>query len=179
MNQPKLASRKQRIFQYLLFFAVTIPVLVGLAQSPEPSFDRVLIDGKMQPDRIPDWILWNEIFRTAVYLYEQSPTQGKELWVDRLHLPGKAMNELIWYGYEQQEMLESVSQKAMTIANNPKMDHPNQKEDLKGKLKKSQLNMESRTLETRNKLRKRIGDDAILRLTSYARLRIAPNVKIG
>jgi len=39
--------------------------------------------------------------------------------------------------------------------------------------------MEARTLEIRDKLRRRVGDDSYLRLESYARLQIAPTIKIG
>jgi hypothetical protein len=59
------------------------------------------------------------------------------------------------------------------------IDNPKKNDGLRIKLKEVRMYKESRTLEIRDKLRERIGDDAYLRLSSFARLQIAPNVIIG
>jgi hypothetical protein len=185
MNLFKTLSKRPRIFIYLLLIAIAIAVVLGLAQPQNGKSGRVLVDGRLNPEKVPDWILWNEIFVIATHLNEKSSTQGRELWIDRLHLPENAMKEIIEIGYEQLEMSDDASNEAEDfIADSKKdkpdkIDHPNREEGLRIKLKKVQLHRESRTLEIRDKLRQRIGDDAYLRLSSFARLQIAPNIKIG
>jgi hypothetical protein len=185
MNLAKIASRRQRIIQYLLFLGTTIAVVVGLAQTQGRSPDRILVDGQIEPDRIPDWIVWNEIFRMAVRLDEVSPTHGQELWMKKLHLPEEVMQEIISQGYEYMEMSSAIDNEAREHVSNSKSansdlkDHPDKKVALQSRLIKSQLNLESQTLEMRDKLRARIGDDAFLRIESFAHLQIVPRVKIG
>jgi hypothetical protein len=185
MNFFKNVSRRQRIIQYVLFLSTTAVVVFGLAQSPQKDPDRLIVDGKLEPDRIPDWILWNRIFQMAVDMNETAPRGGQELWIDKLHLPEEVMGEIIALGYEQQKMSDDLVKEAQKHISDSKKndsdlkDHPNKKEALKSRLIKTQLNMESGTLEMRDELRERIGEDAFLRLSSFARLQIAPKVKIG
>ena len=185
MNLARIASKRQRIIQYLLFLAVTIAVVVGLAQTQGQSPGRVLVDGKLNPEKIPEWILWNHIFLMAATLDNKSATHGEELWMDRLHLSKEAMNEIVALGYEQIVMSDDVQKEAEDLvadskkAKPEKINHPDKRKGLKIELKHKQLLFQSRTLEIRDKLKERIGEDAFLRLLSYARLQIAPNVKMG
>lgn len=183
-KSPKI-SRRPRILLYLMFLSVIAAVVIGLAQTPEKVSGRVLVDGRLHPDQVPDWILWNQVFTMAAYMNEKSPSHGQELWTDRLHLTKQVMDEVVSHGYEQLEMANDVFKETGDLVSDSrkarpeKIDHPDRKEGLRIQLKKSQLNMEARTLEIRDKLRRRIGDDAYLRLESYARLQIAPTIKIG
>jgi hypothetical protein len=185
MNFLMNASRRTRVLQYALFLITTAVVVFGLAQSPQKGPDRIMVDGKLEPDRIPDWILWNRIFRMAVDMNETAPRGGQELWIETLHLPEEAMEEIVALGYEHQKMSNDLVNEAQKHISDSKKndsdlkDHPNKKEALKSRFIKTQLNMESRTLEMRDMLRECIGEDAFLRLSSYARLQIAPNTKIG
>lgn len=185
MKTTQTASRQPRVVLYLIFLGVIAAVVLGLAQTPGKGPMRVLVDGKVHPEQVPDWILWNQIFTMAAYLDNKSTSHGEELWVDKLHLPKDVMREVVHHGYEQLEMADDVSKEANDLvadskrARPEKIDHPDRKEGLRIKLKQSQLQMEARTLEIRDKLRRRVGDDAYLRLESYARLQIAPTIKIG
>jgi hypothetical protein len=168
-----------------MFLGVIAAVVLGLAQTPGKGPGRILVDGKVNPEQVPDWILWNQIFTMAAYLDNKSTSHGEELWVDKLHLPKDVMKEVVNHGYEQLEMADDVNKEANDLvadskkARPEKIDHPDRKEGLRIKLKQSQLQMEARTLEIRDKLRRRVGDDSYLRLESYARLQIAPTIKIG
>jgi hypothetical protein len=121
----------------------------------------------------------------AANLDNKSSTHGKELWIDRLHLEQRVMNQIIDHGYEQLEMADDARKKAdKYVADSKKdkpelIDNPKKNDGLRIKLKEVRMYKESRTLEIRDKLRERIGDDAYLRLSSFARLQIAPNVIIG
>jgi len=53
------------------------------------------------------------------------------------------------------------------------------KDTLRLKLRQSQMNKEVLTLQLRDGLRARIGEDAFNRLLSYARINIAPTIKVG
>jgi hypothetical protein len=178
-------SRRPRIMQYILFLGVIAVVVIGLAQTPTSTNGRVVIDGKLNPEMIPEWVLWNHIFMTAATLDNKSATKGRELWMDRLHLSKETMDEIVELGYEQIEMSDDMQREAETLVADSKKDkpelisHPDKKMGLKIELRQKQRNRESRTLEIRDRLRERIGDDAFLRLMSYARLQVAPNFKMG
>jgi hypothetical protein len=185
MNLSKIATNRPRILQYLLLLAATIAVVVGLAHTQGKNAERILIDGAKEPDQIPDWILWNEIFRITVQLNENSHKQGLEVWRDKLQLPDEVIKEIIIHAYDHRDMADDLDIEARDLvadskrAHPNKIDHPDKREGLRIHLKKNQLNLESRTLEIRDRLRKRIGDDAYLRIQSFARLQIAPGIKIG
>jgi hypothetical protein len=185
MNFSNIASRQPRIFQYLLFLVTSMAVLVGLAHTQGEKADRILIDGAKEPDRIPDWILWDATFQLAVHLNEKSPKHGEEIWMDRLQLPKAVMKEIVDQGYAHAEMADDIEREAQELASDSKKDqpkkinHPNKTEGLRIHLKKVQLNKESRILEMRDRLRQRIGEDAFLRLSSFARLQLSPRIKIG
>ena len=179
MNSPISVTKRNRILQYALFLGAALAVVGGVAHSSRKGPDRVIIDGKANPDRIPDWMVWDVVFRTAVQLNEKSPARGREVWMQRLHLPEKAMNEIVSHGYTHRGMVNLIDGEARQNLTSSESDHPNKNEDVKAKLKKNQLNLEKRTLEIRDKLRKRIGDENYMRIASFARLQIAPRIKIG
>jgi hypothetical protein len=177
--------KRPRIVQYLLFFMTTIAVVVCLAGTQSKQSDRILIDGKNEPERVPDWIVWDVFFQQAVHLNETSSTHGQELWIDRLHLSQEVMDAIVAQGYEYVEMADDKAIEVENLvtdskkAHPQKIDHPDRKEGLRIKAKKVQLHMESRTLEMRDRLRQRIGEDAFLRLSSFVRLQIARQIVIG
>lgn len=180
-----MISIRPRIIQYGLFLAISIAVVVGLAQSPDSSRSRVLVDGKLNPEKIPEWVLWNHIFLMAGTLDNKAADRGASLWMERLQLSKAVMDEIVELGYEQLEMADDVRKQAEDLvadskkANPVKINHPDKKKGLKIELRYKQHYLESKTLEIRDKLKERIGEDAFLRLLSYARLQIAPNVKMG
>lgn len=177
MVKSNAVSRRSRVLRYLLLLG-TIAAVVAIAQTNSDQGNRkILVDGSQNPDQIPEWILWNELFQMAASHNEKLPGKGKELWIDKLGLPQKAMNELVNHGYESRELHAAANKEKDAIASESKSD--SNKDKARAKFKKTQAYVESRTLELRDKLRARIGEDAFLRLQSYARLRIASQIKVG
>jgi hypothetical protein len=117
-----------------MFLGVIAAVVLGLAQTPGKGPGRVLVDGKVHPEQVPDWVLWNQIFVMAAHMNEKSPSHGQELWTDRLHLPKQVMDEVITHGYEQLEMADAISKDSDDLvadsrkARPEKIDHPDKKE---------------------------------------------------
>jgi hypothetical protein len=70
--------------------------MAAMAQKvPDAAKSTITIDGAVDPKQIPDWILWREFFVLATELAAASPTQGREFWVDRLHLSNEQMQHVI------------------------------------------------------------------------------------
>jgi hypothetical protein len=176
MTPRQLYSRHNRTLWPLIAFLSLTIVAVVIAQTPGtgPSF-KVAIDGAQTPDRIPDWILWRELFKRVSMFSDQSPAQGKEIWVDKLHLTMPQMNELLRHASEHHDMDAAKNAEAHDL----KASAKETKDTLRLKLRQGQMNKEVQTLQLRDDLRVRIGNDAFSRLLSYARLNIAPNIKVG
>src|SRR5213592_5084513 len=54
------------------------------AQEAAQSTVTVTIDGSKDPDKIPDWILWREIFRVCALLSDNAKDHGDEIWLKHL-----------------------------------------------------------------------------------------------
>lgn len=170
-------SNWRRMLIHLLVLTAVCAVVTGIAQTGNEQQHGIIIDGTKNPERIPDWIVWSEVFRTAISLYDTSSGKGQELWVDQLGLPKNAMNEIVKHGYEHRDLKLALETEAKKIVADNKGRE--RKEVIRGKLRHPQANLESRTLQLRDKLRTRIGEDAYLRLLSYARLNIATKIVVG
>lgn len=180
-----IRSHKTRIIQYLLFLGTAAAVVAGLAQSGKQVSTGMVIDGENNPEQVPEFILWEQLFQMAIQLEENAATDSHEFWTQKLNVSKDIMNDILALAYEHREMLEAVQHEArlqITNAEAPNSalkDHPNKKEALKGTLKGIQLNREAQTLEMRDRLRDRIGEDAYLKLSSFIQLQIAPRTKLG
>ncbi|MGD0307872.1 MAG: hypothetical protein ABSC02_01175 [Acidobacteriota bacterium] len=155
-------------------FLCTIVFVVAQTSGGKPS-TTITIDGAQTPERIPDWILWRELFRRVSMFSDQSATQGKEIWVDKLHLTMPQMNELLQRASDHRDMDAAKNAAAQSL----KASKAETKDTLRLKLRQSQMNKEVLTLQLRDGLRARIGEDAFNRLLSYARINIAPTIKVG
>jgi hypothetical protein len=155
-------------------FLCMVVFVVAQTSGGKPS-PTITIDGAQTPERIPDWILWREMFRRVSTFSDQSATQGKEIWVDKLHLTMPQMNELLQHASRHRDMDAAKNAEAQSL----KASRTETKDTLRLKLRQSQMNKEVQTLELRDELRARIGEDAFNRLLSCARLNIAPTIKVG
>ena len=151
---------------------------IGYAQTPARKSPTpvITIDGSVTPERIPDWVVWRELFRTAVEMSDRSSSGGQYLWMDRLHLSREQMNEVVRLAHEQRDLDSAFIKQSKDEIKNQVKGKPDL---LKMKLKQIQVNRECRVLEYREKLRARLDLHAFERLQSYARLRIAPGIKVG
>ena len=170
---------------YLKFKGTLLPLVtllslftiaLALAQTPEKKMAGVItIDGAQAPDRIPDWILWQELFKTATLLSDKSLTKGNEFWAEKLHLPKNQVDPLIQHAQVFNSMKSATKIAVSNLRSSPKET----KESLRIKLRQAQMNEEVQILELRDALRARIGEDAFQMLESYARINIAPTIKVG
>jgi hypothetical protein len=179
MKFPKIAFEKSRVLKYVLFLGTTLAVIVALAQPSINVPNRIIVNGAVNPEKVPDWVAWDAFFKIALQLDERAPKHGKDVWEKKLNLPSNVVNEIVSHGHSQRDMQNSIANEAKNIPNSTDKKHPDKKQDVKSKLRKSQLNMEARTLELRDKLRKRIGEEQYSKIASFVRLQIAPKVKIG
>jgi hypothetical protein len=162
----------------LLLLGTIVAFGVAIAQTQNgPANGRILIDGAQEPDRVPEWVLWDAVFRMAVLQSEKSPGQGEELWVDKLHLPRNVMTEIIQQGLGNRDFHAANESEARQIVAVSRTDA--NREKVRVKLRKVQGFAEVRTIEMRDKLRARIGEDAFLRIQSYAQLNIVPRIILG
>jgi hypothetical protein len=160
---------------FLLLLAV--PAVPARAQKASDAVKPVVtIDGSVEPDRIPDWILWRELMSVAAMLADKASDSGGDIWVNRLGLSQAQMNNLIAEGraLRDDEKLIDSDVKGIITAAGGNLDGPT-----KSRLFQIQADKESRVLVRRDALRALIGKDAYLRLQSFALLRIAPTIKVG
>jgi hypothetical protein len=176
MNPKQLYSRhKTTLWPLVTFLSLSSVVfVVAQAQSRKPS-PTITIDGAQTPERIPDWILWRELFGRVSIVSDMSPTHGKDIWVDKLRLTMPQMNELLQRASEHRDMDSAKHAEAKRL----KASSKETKESIRIKLRQTQMSQEVQTLQLRDELRARIGQDAFDRLLSYARLNIAPAIKVG
>jgi hypothetical protein len=176
MNNPTTTSRRSRILRYLLLLG-TIVAAVAIAQTDkEKRNPKLLIDGSQDPDQVPEWLLWNELFRIAAAQKDKSSHDAEAILFDKLQLPQSVLAHLVQHGLEHQALRDSTKSESKQIIANSRNEQ--NKDRTRVKLHKNHAYLESRTLEIRDKLRSRIGDEAFLKLHSYARLQIAPVVKV-
>ena len=142
---------------------------VASAQAP-----TVTIDGSREPDKIPDWILWREMYLVAAMLADKSPDKGEEVWVRSVNLTYEHMAQLIEQGFAFRQEELAMNQKAKDMARSGLG-----RDSLQRELRQIQADKEHRILEMKELLRQRIGEQAFQRMQSFARLHIAPTVKVG
>jgi hypothetical protein len=179
MQFPKMTFNGGRVLKYVLFLGTTAAVIAGVAQSPNNIPNRILVDGAVNPEKVPDWVAWDAFFKIAVQLHENAPKHGHGLWSNKLGLPENVINEVVAHGQNQRDMQASFTSEAANILNSTDKNHPDKKKDVKSKIRKTQLNMEARTLDLRDKLRKRIGEEHYAKIASFVHLQIVPKIKIG
>jgi hypothetical protein len=152
----------------------SIAFVLGQAPDKKPVA-VVTIDGAQTPDRIPDWILWREVFKTVSLFADKSSEKGNEIWADKLQLSQPQINQLLQSAKDHGDMDSAKTAEAKNIKSSTKET----KESRRIKLKQTQMSREVQILELRDALRARIGEDAFQRLQSYAKLNIAPTIKVG
>jgi hypothetical protein len=175
MNLGSMYRRHNRTLLPLVALLSLLTIALALAQTPDKTRAGVVtVDGAQNPDRIPDWILWREVFKTISLLEEKSARKGDEVWADKLHLSQPQISQLLQSAADQRDMDTAKAAEARTLKTSAKET----KESRRLKLKQAQMNREVRVLELRDALRARIGGDAFVRLQSYAKLNIAPKIKV-
>ena len=149
--------------------------LPAFGQSPKSGKPVIVIDGSLEPERIPDWILWRELFNGALMLADKAPDSGCEFWQTRLGLSQSQVNQLISHGRALREHEKKINANAKELDEKKDKVPPGA---LTSQLHQMQADRESRVLQIRDELKDRIGTHAFLRLQSYLRLNIARNVKV-
>ena len=157
-------------------FLNILSIVPAWAQNASGTVKPVVsINGAVEPDLIPDWILWRELFHGAVLLGDRSPTRGRDIWMDRLGLTTAQMNQIIALARTFLDEEEQIDLEVSAIVASPDSAAS---ESTKSKLHQKQAEKESGILAMRDALRLRIGTEAFLKLQSFARLHIAPGVKV-
>jgi hypothetical protein len=160
-----------------IFLAAVFLGMPVVAQRPAPPPQSVItIDGAVEPERIPDWILWREFFRIATELSQSSPTRGKELWTERLLMTDPQAEHIIAHGVSFSLDERKMDENAASLRRGAGANMP---DSVKTRLRQIQIDKESRILAIRDQLRNRIGADAINRMQSFARVNLAPTIKVG
>jgi hypothetical protein len=178
MNSSRVLSRffKNASMHALLLYFISAAI-PAMAQNPPAKAKSVItIDGALEPDRIPDWILWRELFNVAAYFADNSPTSGRDFWIDRLGLSTAQMNHLIARARSFRDEEKQIDRDAKAIIDAAGRTPSN---PIKSRLHQIQADKESRILAIRDTLRGQIGAAAFQKLQSFARLNIAPTVKVG
>jgi len=161
----------------LVLFLLMISGLPGWAQAPGGAVKPVVtVDGRANPELVPEWILWRELFHVAVFLAEKAPDQGKDVWINRVRLSPQQMNQLIGHGVG---LMQEEAQSEQEIKGLMKTSGAMKPEVLRGRLRQLQADSEKRILAYRDRLGETIGSETILKMLSFARLHIAPGVRMG
>jgi hypothetical protein len=178
MNSSSARYQYLRILAAAAFVVLLfVPAASAQAQKTSDAVKPVItIDGSVEPDRVPDWILWRELLSVAAMLADKAPDSGRDIWVNRLGLSPAQMNHMITHGraLRDEEKLIDRDVKGVVAAARGNLDGPT-----KSKLHQIQADKESRVLVRRDALRALIGKDAYLKLQSFARMQIAPTIKVG
>lgn len=177
LHQPVPPSS---LFTSLLLFPVLAATLSGspLAQNPPITAPTttITIDGSKEPDRIPEWILWREVFRTVALVSEKSKDHGDGILSKHLGMGQKEKDKFVARCLMLQDDEAGFDKKAQTIVDaSPK----NLSEETKKKLKDLHEDKKNKILDHRDKLKNEIGDQLYNRLKSWARLHVAPGIKVG
>ncbi len=176
MNLKTLYRRHKGSLWPLFALLSLFSIALALAQTPDKkATPMITIDGSQTPDRIPDWILWSEVFKTVSLLSDKFGTKGCDIWVQKLQLSKEQANQLIQHAGTHRAMNSGDNAEVKNL----RASTNESKESLRIKLKQAQMNKEVQILELRDALRARIGEEAFQRLQSYAKLNIAPTIKVG
>jgi hypothetical protein len=161
------------VFGALVFVASSNAVH---AQAGKAAQSRITIDGSAEPDRIPAWIAWRELFNMAALMADKEPDAGREFWSHRLGLSSAQANRLIAHARSLQDDEKEINLQAQRLSQGSKGRPAGA---LKAQLHELQADKQSRVLGMRDSLKDQIGADAILRLQSFININIAPHIKVG
>lgn len=160
---------------FSLFLLVLLSAGVpAMAQDIKPDAQAILIDGAVEPDRIPEWMLWRELFNGALMLSEKDPNAGRDFWESRFGFSSAQIAHLLAQGRALREAEAKINadiRKAGQSKGSPQAA-------IRSQVHQLQADKESRVLEFRDVLRNRIGVDAYQKLSSYIRINVAPNIKV-
>jgi hypothetical protein len=161
---------------WLLFVLAALTLPAEAQKLPEAPKPTIKVDGAAEPEKVPEWILWREIFRMATGMVEKSPTEGRAFWAERLHLSSQQIELLISHGsaFFQEESRMDADAKQLVNKSGPVVSN-----SVRASLRQMQVARENRILAFRDLLRASIGNQAFNRLQSFARLQIAPSITIG
>jgi hypothetical protein len=166
-------KRKVLIVQ-LVLLALFQPLADTSARAQEPGL-VVTIDGSKEPEKVPEWILWREMFMVAGMLSEKSANHGDDVWVGRVGLTNVQMNALIARAaaFRAEEAGQDLQVQALRADSSLTADA------LKTRLAQMTVQKRQGVLDHRDGLRGEIGADAVARMLEFARKNIAPTVKFG
>jgi hypothetical protein len=179
MRASKLSHHKPSHCLTLLLLAAVfwIPPLLRAQDPPEPKpTPMITIDGSKEPEKIPEWILWLEIFRVATLLDEKSPKAGEDVWKNRVKLSDKEMKQVIARGHlfrDEEDAMDKEAQDLLKAAGKT-VDAGTQ-----DKLDKLQAKKEKSLLDHRDLLRDDLGKESFDKLNAFARKEIATTIRVG
>ena len=178
MNSPRSFLRvlKGATLIGIPLFAIWLTT-PATAQTPSANTRPVVaIDGAVTPERIPDWILWREVFGLVTRLADKSPDSGRSYWANSLGLSPAQVAQLVAQGraWRDEEGQMNLQARNLIGASGAPLSPT-----ARVKLHQIQAAKESRILARRDSLRGSIGTDAFERIRSFARLHIAPTIKVG
>jgi len=155
----------------LLFSANIAPLAAQSGNSARPA---VTIDGALEPERIPDWMLWRELFNGVLLLADKAPNAGRGFWQSRFVFSEIQIAHLIAHARAYRNAEKASEDEIKRLA---------QKKGIERGATQSQIHhvkadRESRTLEFRDALKAKIGAHAYEKLNSYIRINLAPNIKV-
>lgn len=171
-------GRTGRAIGALAFGALVFIWIPGTtyAQAGTAAKSTITIDGSVEPERIPAWIAWRELFNMALIMDDKHPDSGQEFWARRLGLSPGQIHQLLAHARSLREDEKEIDQQAknLKLAKQGKPDGA-----LKIRLHELEADKQSRVLERRDSLKGQIGTEAVLRLQSFITINIAPNIKVG
>jgi hypothetical protein len=135
----------------------------------------VTVDGSKEPEKVPEWILWREMFMVAGMLSEKSPTRGQEVWVGRVGLSAVQMDGVISRAQLFRASETALDQQVKEL----RADAALSAETLKARLAEKTIEKQVNVLGHRDGLQAAIGAEAIGKMLAFARQHIAPTVKVG
>ncbi len=147
-----------------------------LAQAPKLPVPQITIDGQKDPDKIPEWILWREVFAISLDLSNRSAAGAREFFVSRLGLSTQSHLQLLAQAIElerQETTLNAAAQKIKGNATGPFTDA------MKQQLRALDDDRHNRVLQLRDLIRGSLQPDEYARLYSWARVNLAPGIKVG
>ena len=175
---PTSQSNTHKIATILfLGMSLWIPSLLRAQDPPDPvPTPMITIDGSKEPEKIPEWIIWREIFRVATLLDDQSPKANDEVWKNRVKLSDKEMKDVIARGRafrDDESAMDKDTEKLIKAAGKV-LDAAT-----KDKLDKARARKEQSLLDHRDLLKVALGKESFEKLNSFARKEIAITIKVG
>jgi len=163
--QAKLAS-----FLALLL-AAAAPAAAQNANSNKPV---IAIDGALEPERIPDWMLWRELFNGVLLLADKAPDSGRNFWQTKFGFTEVQVARLIAHARAFRNAEKTSEDEIKNLA----LKQKNERGSEKSQMNHVKADKESRTLQFRDALKADIGTHAYEKLNSYIRINLARNIKV-